>query len=371
MMNEITLKARLADADPNAIEKGLNRAAGGNLRERFIPGYAKNKYGQAEVEQANRNADTGADSLTRNTQETNRNALGQRQVDGGKPVSNFNPAEPRPIGREQPGGQSDIQNAANQKVALRAANQGQTAELTPLQTMGAGSNGTGTPDTSSTKTEVKNGVDGASEIKETTVHSNDVVPQVETTEPTAESVPPQPNLPPPTPAAMATSGPAASPQPSSAPPSPQPSPIAPPAPPAPAGAPPPPPPPAPAGGQTNSGSGQQANMGNTFNIGGMGGGGQGQGQGQGQAQQQMNPQQAAKGVQVANAAKRSQTKGGLATNALAGVATMGLSNVAGAAYNAYQRNQGDKQLQQLSKMLLIRNSIGIRNTTGALRRGRI
>ena len=368
MMNEITLKARLADADPNAIEKVLTGAAGGNLRERFIPGYANKKYGQAGVEQANQNAKTGADSLTRNTQETNRNALGQRQVDAGKPVSNFNPAEKRPIGiRQQQGDQSDIQHAANANNALQAANQGQTAQLTPLQPMGGEAPGENKSTIHADKKTTTETQDGDGNTIDSTVKTSNVVPQVETTEPEAE-VPSQPDLPPPSPAAMGIPGPAASPQPQSAlPASPQPSAGAPPPPPPPqpsAGAPPPPP----AGGQTNSGTGQQANMGNTFNIGGMGGG---QGQGQGQAQQQMTPQQAAKGAQVANATKRSQTKGGLATNALAGVATMGLSNVAGGLYNAYQRNQGNKQLQQLSKMLLIRKSIGIRNTTGALRRGRI
>ncbi len=342
-MNDLTLKARLADADPDMIEKfnGLTAEAGGNLRERFIPGYANRKYGKTGVQQANQNAAAGAQSVQTNTQESNRLALQQRQAGAGKTVSNFNESEKRPIGRDR-GRFSDIQNAANQKNALQAANRGSgaTAELTPIQGMGAGANGTSKPDKSKTTTEVTNGVDGASKIQETTVHSNEEPPQ--NTE-TGGGAPPSPEsgvapeVPP-------TGGTAPAP-PAPAPPAP-----APPAPAAPAA-------PAP----QNQGIGSQ----NFY----MGGGGQAQPQQQ--QQQQMTPQQQAKAAQIANANRRANTSGGLATNPLLGVATMGLSNVAGAAYNAYQRNQGNKQLQQLSKMLLMRKSIGMRNTTGALRRGRI
>lgn len=376
-MNDLTLKARLADADPNMIEKyGLTAAAGGNLRERFIPGYANKRYGKAGVQQANQNAATGAQSVQTNTQDANRLALQQRQAGAGKPVSNFNPAEKRTLGRQNAGQHSDKQNMANMQVAANVAQYGSpnVAEKRPIVPMGAGSNGTATPDTSKTTTEVKNGLDGASEIRETTIHSNEEPPQNTETgggaPPSPESgvvpevpptggTPPTTNVPPPP-----TGG----------------TPPPPPPPPPTTGATPPPtgatPPPAGGGGLqvdaqvgTNNNRNQASVGPMSFNFGNMGGGGQAQPQQQ--QQQQMTPQQQAKAAQIANANKRANTSGGLATNPLLGVATMGLSNVAGAAYNAYQRNQGNKQLQQLSKMLLMRKSIGMRNTTGALRRGRI
>ena len=348
-MNDLTLKARLADADLNMIEKyGLTAAAGGNLRERFIPGYANKRYGKAGVQQANQNAATGAQSVQTNTQDANRLALQERQAGAGKPVSNFNPAEKRTLGRDA-GRYSDIQNEANQRVALQAANRssGATAEITPIQPMGKQSPGanqsTEVPD--SLNTEQKLDANG-NVIESTQTVSNEepkpeesgAVPQVPPVGDTQTAPPPAP------PTSNVTD---ATPQQAD-------------------------------GvdiGQVDAQVGtnnnrNQASVGPmSFNFGNMGGGGQAQPQQQ--QQQQMTPQQQAKAAQVANATRRSNTRGGLATNPLLGVATMGLSNVAGGLYNAYQRNQGTKQLQQLEKMLLMRKSIGMRNTTGALRRGRI
>lgn len=350
-MNDLTLKARLADADPDMIEK--YGAKGVGLMGRVLPrSFSNRRLGEAGVNTAENNYNTAADSRLRNKQEANRLALQQRQAGAGKQVSNFNPAVKRKLGRQTAISHSDDQNAANQQVAANVAQYGSpnVAQITPIQPMGAGTNGTATPDTSKTTTEVKNGVDGASEIKETTVHSNEEPPQ--NTE-TGGGAPPSPE-----------SG------------------VVPEVPPT-GGTTPPPPPPTggttPAGGVdigqvdaqvgTNNNRNQASVGPMSFNFGNMGGGGQAQPQQQ--QQQQMTPQQQAKAAQIANANRRANTSGGLATNPLLGVATMGLSNVAGAAYNAYQRNQGNKQLQQLSKMLLMRKSIGMRNTTGALRRGRI
>ena len=274
-MNDLTLKARLVDADPNMIEKyGLTAAAGGNLRERFIPGYANKRYGKAGVQRANQNAVTGADSLTRNTQEMNQLALQERQAGAEKTVSNFNPAVKRPLGRDA-GRFSDKQNEANQRVALQAANRssGATAELKPIIPMGQQSMGQQSPGANqstevpdSLNTEQKLDANG-NVIESTQTVSNEepkpeesgVVPEV----PPTGATPPTTNVPlPPT-----------------------------------GGTPPPPtgatPPPAGGGGLqvdaqvgTNNNRNQATggNVGQTFNFGNMGGGGQAQ------PQQQQKPQ---------------------------------------------------------------------------------
>ena len=314
-MNDLTLKARLADADPNTIEK--YGAKGVGVMGRIMPrSFSNRRFGSQAVDTAEARYNQAANSRLRNKQQLNRQKLQQRQAAGSGQVANFE-AQKTPVGRETKEEMSDRVNLENQQNALRVANQtsGETAQKTPVVPMGQqspGANGsTEVPDQQTTE----NTLDANGNIIESTQTVSNEEPK-----PEEEGVVPQV---PEAPAAPAAPAPAA--------PAPQ-----------------------------NQGIGSQ----NFY----LGGGGQAQQQ---QQQQQMTPQQQAKAAQVANATRRANTSGGLATNPLLGVATMGLSNIAGGLYNAYQRNQGNKQLQQLSKMLLMRKSIGMRNTTGALRRGRI
>ena len=346
-MNDLTLKARLADADPTSIEK--YGAKGVGLMGRVMPrSFSNRRFGEAGVNTAEARYNQAADSRLRNRQEQNRANLQQRQAAGSGQVANFNP-QATTVGRENKKQMSDRVNLENQQNALRVANQtsGATAEITPIQPMGQQSPGanqsTEVPD--SLNTEQKLDANGKVIESTQTVSNEEPKPEESGAVPQVPPVGDTQTAPPPAPPTSNVTD--ATPQ--------------------------------QAGGAdigqvdaqvgTNNNRNQASVGPMSFNFGNMGGGGQAQPQQQ--QQQQMTPQQQAKAAQVANATRRANTRGGLATNPLLGVATMGLSNVAGMAYNAYQRNQGNKQLQQLSKMLLMRKSIGMRNTTGALRRGRI
>jgi len=393
MIDDLTLKARIMAANPNDIEKLLSRNAGGNRREAYLPGYANKRYGkeqaafmQSEGEKAGRAKDI------QTTQERQAANLEARQNQAANSPNMIYPTKaPAPTAASKVGRSSGTE--AQDRASLSASHDEQQAHLraqgvggtNPISTpsMPGGKNGTEVPDNTETKIKVENGAEGASQVQQITTHKNDEVPEnteqggdnTTTANPAGQQPSPSPAIPGSMPQTTAqTQQPLGGPMPQTAA--------------QPMGAPAPPPPnmaaPLPTqqpttmtGGDTNSlGGGQQMNP--VFNI---GAGGQGQQQ-QGQAAPQNDPRTNAKNAQVQAATERSKTKGGLATNPLLGAMTMGGSNLAGMAWNKYQRGQGKKELSQLTKRITspyskvlsvfeIRKGISARNTTEVLRRGRI